>query len=803
MAEHRVLGKSVPRLDALDKVTGAAKFVDDIQFGPTLLHAKILRSPHAHARILSVDTTAAAAVPGVRAVVCGRDCPHYIGLYLADRTIYATDRVRFVGEPVAGVAADTPEAAAAAVRLIKVEYEPLPGIFDPVTGAKSHDNILHDAPSSTDLWWQGQPCITTKTPGPVLHDHLGEYTCAPFIFPVPGTNISNHFKLRKGDTGRGFAAADVVVENVYTLPTIQHSQIEPHSAVAHVDRAGKVTLWASSQSPNAVRKLIATAFGLPMGKIRVITPYVGGGFGGKAGVTCEALVVPLAMRLPGHHVKLTLSREEVFQATFVRQGLVARLKTGAKKDGRLVAMEAELYWDGGAYTEYGVNITRSGGYCSSGPYEIPNIKTDSYCVYTNHPVGGPMRGFGMPEIHWGIEQQMDILAAELGIDPLAFRRLNALRDGSPAAFGGPMAGATLVDTIDAVAAKSGWGTPKPPASSPRKLRGRGMACMFKAPSMPPNAQSSAVLKFNEDGTVHILTTAMEIGQGSLTALAQIAAEELGIPFESITVTLPDTDYTPYEWQTVASRISYSAGNAVLAAAKDAKQQLLAVAAQVLAVPAEDLAIADGQIYVTAAPARKIAVKDIAMGYLLPEGAIGGPVIGRGAFIPAGITGLDRETGQGDCPAPFWTYGTQIADIEVDVKTGEITVLKVTAAYEIGKIINPAMAKGQVQGGIVQGLGSALYEHLVLREGKPLNNDFVDYKIPTATDTPEMDVILLETSPQADGPFGVKGIAEPTMVPTAPAIANAVYDAIGVRIKDLPLTAEKVLAALKQKQAQEG
>ncbi len=801
MVEHKVIGKSVPRLDALDKVTGAAKFVDDLQFGPTLLHAKILRSPHPHARIISIDTAAAAAAPGVRAVVTGRDCPNYIGLYLADRTIYATDRVRFVGEPVAAVAADTPEAAAAAVSLIKVEYEPLPGIFDPVTGAKSHETLLHDTPSSTDMWWQGQTCITTKTPGPLIHDNLSEYTCAPFIFPIPGTNISNHFKLRKGDIERGFAAADVIVENVYTLPHIQHSQIEPHSAVAHVDRTGKVTLWASSQSPNAVRKLIATAFDLPLSKIRVITPYVGGGFGGKAGVTCEALVVPLAMRLPGYHIKLTLSREEVFQGTFVRQGLVARLKTGAKKDGRLVAMEAELYWDGGAYTEYGVNITRSGGYCSSGPYEIPNIKADSYCVYTNHPVGGPMRGFGMPEIHWGIEQQMDILAAELGIDPLAFRRLNALRDGSPAAFGGPMAGATLVDTLDAVAARCGWGTPKPPASSPNKRRGRGLACMFKAPSMPPNAQSSAVLKFNEDGTVHILTTAMEIGQGSLTALAQIAAEELGIPVETITVTQPDTDYTPYEWQTVASRISYSAGNAVLAAARDAKQQLLAIAARVLAVPAEDLAIADGQIHVVADPTRKLAVSDVAMGYLLPEGAIGGPVIGRGSFIPAGITGLDRETGQGECPAPFWTYGTQVADIEVDVTTGEITVLKVTAAYEIGKIINPAMAVGQVQGGIVQGLGSTLYEHLIFQEGKLLNGDFVDYKIPTATDTPEMDIILLETSPQADGPFGVKGIAEPTMVPTAPAIANAVFDAIGVRIKDLPITAEKVLAALKSKPAQ--
>jgi len=803
LAEHRVIGKSVLRQDAVDKVTGAARFVDDIQFGPTLLHVKILRSPHPHARIISVDTAAAEKVPGVKAIVTGRDCRQHVGLYLADRTVYATDRVRFVGEPVAGVAADTVLAASEAVSLIKVEYEPLPGVFDPVSGALGKEVLVHDAPAASDLWWQGLSCITTKTPGTILHEHLGEYTCAPFIHPVPGTNISNHFKLRKGDIAQGFAAADVIVENVFTLPHIQHSQIEPHVAVANVDRSGKVTVWASSQSPNAVRKLIATAFELPMSKIRVITPYVGGGFGGKAGLTCEALVVPLALRLPGYHVKLALTREEVFQGTFVRQGLVARLKTGADKNGRLVAMEAELFWDGGAYTEYGVNITRSGGYCSSGPYEIPNIKTDSYCVYTNHPVGGPMRGFGMPEIHWGIEQQMDILAEKLGRDPLAFRRQNALREGSLAAFGGPMRGATLVDTIDAVAAKSGWGGPKPPASAPHKVRGRGIACMYKAPSMPANAQSSAILKINEDGTVHVLTTAMEIGQGSLTALGQIAAEELGVSADMVTVNLPDTDYTPYEWQTVASRISYSAGNAVLAAARDAKAQLLAVAAQVLDIPAADLVIEDGQIFARANPARKLAVSDVAMGYLLPEGAIGGPVIGRGSFIPAGITGLDKETGQGDCPAPFWTYGTQVADIELDTGTGEITVHKVTAAYEVGKVINPAMCKGQVQGGIVQGLGSALYEHLVLSEGQFRNSDFVDYKIPTATDTPEMDIILLETSPQADGPFGAKGIAEPTMVPTAPAIANAVYDATGVRILDLPLSAEKVLAALKQKQTREG
>jgi len=588
------------------------------------------------------------------------------------------------------------------------------------------------------------------------------------------------------------------------VPHIQHCQIENHGAIALYDQAGNLTLWASSQSPNAVRKILSEGFNIPMTRIRVISSYVGGGFGGKAGVTTEGLVVPLAMKLPGYHIKLALTREETFQTTFVRQGLVAKLKTGVNKEGRIVATEVELFWDAGAYTEYGVNMTRSGGYCASGPYLIPHMKVDSYCVYTNHPVGGPMRGFAMPEIHWAIEQQMDILAEKLGIDPLEFRLINALREGSLSSYGVPMHGATLVDTIKAAREKCGWDEPKPAPSAPHKAVGRGIACMFKAPSMPPNAQSSAVLKFNEDGTVNLLTTASDIGQGAMTALAQIAAEELGIPIEWIKTNLPDTDYTPYEWQTVASRISYSAGNAVLRAARDAKDQLEDVGAKVLGVQREEVAIAEGFVYALNNHSHRIAVRDIAMGFLTEKGAIGAPVIGRGQFVPEGLTGLDKDTGQevggGKGPAPFYTYGTQVADIEVDTLTGEIVVKRITAAYEVGKVINREMCAAQVQGGIIQGLSSALFEQLILENGKPLNNDFVDYKIATASDIPVMDIILLETSPQPDGPFGAKGVAEPTMVPTAPAIANALYDALGIRIKDLPMTAEKVLAALKEKEA---
>ena len=813
MTEKSALGRSVPRMEAREKITGAALFVDDLQFSKRTLTVKVLRSPHAHAKIVRIDACGAMNLPGVKAVVTGRDlgASGRIGLYLADREIYAGDRVRFVGEPVAAVAAETVEIAEEALKHIHVEYEVLPGVFDPVAGAKiGKGPVIHDQPSPTDNWWQGLHCLystPTAADGPLLHDGLAAYACVPFIHPVAGSNVSNHFKIRKGDMDEGFGKADVIEENLFYVPHIQHCQLENHGAVAYCDRAGNLTLWASSQSPNAVRKILSDGFNIPMNRIRVISSHVGGGFGGKAGVTTECLVVPFALRLPGYHIKLALTREETFQCTFVRQGLVAKLKTGVKSDGRLVATEVELFWDSGAYTEYAVNMTRSGGYCANGPYEIPNMKVDSYCVYTNHPVSGPMRGFAMPEIHWAIEQQMDILAERIGMDPMEFRRLNAFREGGLTSYGTPMHGATLVETIDAVKERCGWGAEKQAPSAPHKARGRGMACMFKAPSIPPNAQSSAIIKFNEDGTANILTTACDIGQGAMTALAQIAAEEPGVPVERFKTNLPDTDYTPYEWQTVASRITYSAGNAVLLAARDARHQLETTGAAVLGVDREKVAIREGFVYEIACPENRVPVTDIAMGALLAQGAVGAPVIGRGQFIPEGLTGLDPDTGQetngGKGPAPFYTFGTQVADIEVDVETGAIEVKKITAAYEVGRIINRAMCVGQVQGGIVQGLSSALFEQLILENGKPLNNNFVDYKIATAADIPEMDIILLETAPQPDGPFGAKGIGEPTMVPTAPAIANALYDAIGVRIKDLPLTAEKVLQAIKEKNSREG
>lgn len=765
-----VIGKSVVRKDALEKVTGAAKYVGDLKFSP-MLHAKILRSPYAHARIVSIDTSEAKKLPGVKAVVTGEDFHQYVGLYLVDRTLYAYEKVRYIGEAVAGVAATSPEIAEEAVKLIKVEYEPLPVVLDPEEAMKP------DAP--------------------LIHEKLHEYKCVPFIFPVPHTNISNHFKIRKGNVEEGFKQSDYIFEDEYYVPHMQHCPIEPHGTIAHMDQKGKITVYNSCQSPNATRKLLSAALNYPVNKIRVIAPYVGGGFGGKAGATIETLVVPLAMKTPGYYVKLIYNREEEFRDTFVRQGMKAYVKTGVTREGKIMAQELKMIWDGGAYTEYGANITRAAGYTSGGPYEIPHMKTDSYCVYTNKPVGGPFRGFGMGELHWALEQQLDQIACKLGIDPVQIRMINACRDGSINACGEKLKDIGLTKCIEKAAEMIGWDKPK--EQTPGKVRGRGIACMVKGPAMPPNAGSSAVLKINEDGSANLLITATEIGQGSMTALAQIAAEELGMSVDKIEVALPDTEYTPYEWQTVASRITYSAGNAVIRAARDAKRQLKELAAVGFGVTPEEMDVANDKVFLTANPEKYYTIAELSLGLVLPNGGgVGGPIIGRGSWVPEGLGGLDPETGQGTKAVAHWTFGCQAVEIDVDVETGKIDLVNVAAVYDIGRVINPCMAEGQTQGGIVQGQGVAFHEQMVFDEnGKLKNPSFVDYKLINAVEMPRMSIHFVET-PLEDGPYGARGFGEHVMVPTAPAIANALYDALGIRVKSLPMTAEKVLKAIKDK-----
>ncbi len=765
------VGESKPRIDAREKATGAAVFADDIQFGNALLFARILRSPHPHAIIKSINTSKAKELPGVKAVVTGDEFPGYIGLYLLDRHIFCRDRVRYVGDPVAGVAAINERIAEDALELIEVEYEVLEPVIDAEYGA---------SPEST-----------------LIHPDLTGYKVANFILPQPGTNLSNYFKIRKGDVDSAWEKCAAIVENKYRIPHIQHVPIEPHVAIAQVDETGKVTLWGSSQSPFAQRNLIAQALGISQSDMRVIAPYVGGGFGSKAGVSMESLAVAIASKVKGRPVKLLLTREEEFYTAFVRQGLIAYFKMGCDEDGNLLAMENRFYWDAGAYTEYGVNITRASGYSSSGPYEVPNVKTDSYCVYTNHPVGGPMRGFGMPEMHAGLEQCIDELSMQIGMDPVEFRRLNCVKDNSILVTGSKMHPTGLSQCLEKTAEAIGWGQKAPP-SAPNKRRGKGLALMWKAPAMPPNAGSSAWVELAEDGRVAVGVGGQDLGQGAFTVVAQMAAASLGVPYEWVKVSTPvDTRYSPYEWQTVASRLTWSMGNAVVNAAKDARWQILEMTAEAWEEEPENLDILNGMV-VSYISEREIPLKDIVI-YGLPkpddQGWIGGPVIGRGKFMPNYVTGLDPETGQGERAVVHYTTGAQAVELEVDLDTGQIEVIRGAAAFDVGRAINPELVKAQIEGGFIQGMSSALFESLLLKDGVVQNPSFVDYRIATSSDIPQGIQSMIVEVPQDDGPWGARGVGEHSMVPTVPAIANAIYDAIGVRFDGPPFTAEKVYLAM--------
>jgi carbon-monoxide dehydrogenase large subunit len=460
-------------------------------------------------------------------------------------------------------------------------------------------------------------------------------------------------------------------------------------------------------------------------------------------------------------------------------------------------MENRFYWDGGAYTEYGVNIARAAGYSCTGPYEVPNVKGDSYCVYTNHPVGGPMRGFGMPEMHAGLEQCVDELAKEIGMDAVEFRKLNCLKTGSILATGGKIHPIGLDQCIAKVAEAIDWGKKSQP-SAPNKRRGKGVAAMWKAPAMPPNAGSSAWVELAEDGKVNVGVGGQDLGQGAFTVSAQMAAAALGVPYESVRVAAPvDTRYSPYEWQTVASRLTWSMGNAVVNAAKDARKQVLDLVAEAWEETPEDLTIVNGMV-ISYKSEKEIPLKNLVI-YGLPKpdgsGWKGGPILGRGNFMPNDVTGLDAETGQGEHGVVHYTTGAQAIELEVDLDTGQIEIIKGIAAFDVGKAINPELVKAQMEGGLVQGLSSALFEQLKLKDGVVQNPSFVDYRIATSTDIPrEMKSIIVEV-PQEDGPWGARGIGEHSMVATAPAIANAIYDAVGIRLEGLPFTAEKIYLAM--------
>lgn len=776
MSNTRVVGKSPVRLDGLAKVTGAARYVDDLEFGAGLLHAAVVESTRAHARIRKVDIAAAQKLPGVVRIVTGKDYPYRFGLYMKDRYIFARDRVRFVGEQIAAVIAETPEAALRAAKLVKVSYLPLPAVL-------SLDEAL-------------------KKDATIIHPELGSYERPPWFFPRPGTNIAHWRKTRKGDVDQAFRRASFILEDTYTVPRYSHCPIETHAVTGLYDLSGRLTLWASSQSPFAQRNVMASAlkpFGLTHRDIRIVTPFVGGGFGGKAGVSMEIMAAVLAIAMKGRPVKLHWTREQEFYNTSQRQGVIARIKMGVNRKGRIVALEHTLHWDAGSSAEYGANVVNAVGLSATGPYAVPNVKIDSVCVYTNMPPCGAYRGFGYSEFHFGLESHITRVAKAIGMDPVKFRKLNAIREGDTLAYGAEMNPGDMQKCIDKVARELRWGQPEQSSGRNRAI-GKSLCCFWKAPAMPPNASSAAYLKFNEDGSMNLAVSGMELGQGFLTVMAQVAAEVLTVPVKKIRVETPDTDRNSYEWQTVGSHVTWSCGNAVRAAAEEVKGKLIATVARAKRLKAADLYLEKECVKSRKQKGFSIPFAEFVIdGIMRPDGRfVGGPIHGTGMFMPEFTSALgDPETSQGGHPNVHYTVGCAGVMVEIDRETGKLRVLRAPLAVDVGQAINRELIDGQIVGGILQGLATALYEDMRYDAGgRLLNPNFTDYKIPTTLDCPGKYIPMIVETPQPDGPFGARGVGEHTMIAAAPSIADAIEDAVGIRLKSLPLTAEKIALALR-------
>ncbi len=771
------VGKWLPRKFDLEKAAGTLQFADDLRFGPELLHAAVVRSSIPHGEILSIDTAQALEMPGVVKVLVGEDFPHHFGLYLKDRTPMAIGRTRYCGEPVALVVAEDENTAREAVKRVRVNYKKLEAIFDPVKGDSTFTVLVH----------------------PELH----KYEHVDFITPQPNTNIGNWFRIRKGDAEKAFGEADHIFEETVTCPQIAHGFLETLCSICKQDPAsGEITIWTSAQSAFTVRDIIAKGIGYPLHKIRVVAPPIGGGFGGKAGMTIEALCLAAAMdkNIAGRPVKLFIPREEVLLTSWVRQGFVAKIELAVNNDGLIQAIRNTFWFDTGISAEYGANPVRSAGYTSMGAYNIPNVWSDCYAVYTNKPFGGAYRGFGLPELMSALEVVIDIAADKLHIDPVEFRKKNLLRKGQTTCTGMPMHDHALDKIIDRVAASLKISQKEPPLRKGWK-RGKGIALAIKAPAIPADASSSAIVKLNGDGTVEVLAATMDMGQGTYSAYAQIVSEELGVPYDWIKVYYPDTQSHPYDWQTVASRSCWSMGMAVKRAACDVREKLIALFSEYWQVSCDSISIEYGVIKCRKLGKNERIDERVQNGFKMPDGVLkGGPIIGTGSFTPPDIIYPDIDTGQSAKSVVHFTLGAIGVDMEVDPGTGKIVINRAVAGYDVGKAITPINVRGQIEGGTVQGLSACLMEAMAYDEnGKLLTPDFTDYKIATFKDAPAEIEAFWEETPEEISPYGNRGVGEHSMIAPAPATNNALFNATGMRIHSYPLSRERVFKALHAKE----
>jgi CO/xanthine dehydrogenase Mo-binding subunit len=745
------VGRARPRLEGRDKVTGRAEYTHNLRL-PGMLHGKLVRSTVAHGRIKSIDAKAAKAVPGVYRVITADDVikviPHpYYGPAFHDQPILAIGKVHYVGEPVAAVLAEDPHVADTAAALIVAEYEELPAVFDEVEAAQN--KVL-------------------------VHDELkpaGTFADLKHLKGVKGTNIALDFQLCRGDVEQAFAAAAHVFEHEFRTQKVLHLPFEPFVSIADF-KDSRLTLHTASQGPSFVRIEIARLLGWPENRVRVKVPFLGGGFGGKLYIKLEALVTALSM-IVRRPVKVALTMEEAFY-TITRHPMTFRIKSGVDAAGRITARRCEVFWNGGAYADVGPRVAQKSGFTASGPYDIDNVSIDSYALYTNQPPSGALRGFGVPQLVWAYESHTDMMARALGIDPLAFRRKNIIREGGRHTTGTPLTDAPVEKVLERLATRMKWGEPFDHGSGVMR-RGRGLAIAIKAVISPTT--SVAVVNVNADGSTTLYCGTVDMGQGSDTAMAQIVGEVLNIPAEAVNVVPRDTDVTPYDMGTLGSRSLFHMGHAVRLAAEEAKAKIAALA--------RDLGLPEGTNY---------AVADL---FQKKYGMQAGNIVGTGTYKPDYVP---PQPGTGLTPnvTPFWMVSAVGAEVEVDTETGHVRVARLVNVCDIGTPINPKICESQISGAAMMQLGFTLFEKMQFDGGQVTNASLADYKIPGIHDLPGIMENEMIEAYQHNGPFGGKGVGEVATFCVSPAIGNAVDDAVGVRLTELPLTPEAVLRALRAK-----
>ena len=791
-------------VDAANKTTGAGKYTDDLSL-PGMLVGKILHSQYPHARIKRIDTSRARALDGVVAVVTGADAPNPYGILPVghDETALAVEKVRYVGDHVACVAAISEEIAENAVELIDVEYEPLPAYFDPEESMKAESDLIHENRAH---------------------------------------NIEKDYHHVFGDLDKGFAEADYIAEGRYIANEVTHAAMEPHSTLAnfeldpHTGKLGRLTVWSSTQVPYYLQHKLSLVLEMPMSQIRVIKPLVGGGFGGKSEIIPLEIIAAVAARAARAPVKITYTREEVFWAHRGRPRTIIDLKTGVKNDGRMTAVACNVIQDGGAYCSYGVVTILYSGALLGALYDIPNIRYDGYRVLTNKPACGAMRGHGTVNVRFAFESQMDEIAAKLNLDPAEMRRVNLLKPPTVTVNGLRVLSYGLPECIDQVVTRSGW---KERKGNLPKGRGLGVACSHYVSGAANSIirsdmpHSTVNIKIDRDGGVVVYTGASEIGQGSDTMTAQVVAEVLGCEIARVKVIAADTDLTPIDLGSYSSRVTFMAGNAALRAAEDVKKNIVSAAAKRMNCAPEDIVMRNDRVFnrgttlsdydptvsdslVEQEAARGHVDGQILRGSVLQTRKEDGPkdhmsfeeaivaaidfhgaLTGTGSYAPPAAARGGKHKGGGVGPSPAYSYSAQVAEVSVDEDTGEVTVHKIWAAHDCGRALNPVAVEGQVIGSVWMGLGQALEEEMVWKDGLLMNPGLLEYRSPSSSESPEIECIIVE-SIDPEGPFGAKEAGEGSLAATIPAISNAIYDAVGVRLREAPFTPERVLAALRAK-----